>query len=152
MNRDDQIVRMFGAFGIKPSKSRLEIYLEWADKISYENLTNIIDDVINEEDRLPTISSLNKINRGSAASNQQYIDPENRCMYCEGIGIIPYIKENDGVYIEYQARCKCSSGMRYSREIPNYFDIYPNFQFEWDKGEFSTYIQVFLRERYERIL
>ena len=135
--KDNALKRLFGAFGRKPLKEQIDVYMEWADGYSSDTVQNIVAQSINHEERLPTIAKLKKIAMSllgmkRSFSNNDYDD----CWICDGTGQVPAIYEPTEFNSVHHIRnygCKCSKGERIG--ISGYFSKYDNLQFEEEAKE-----------------
>ena len=129
--KDNALKRLFGAFGRKPLKEQIDVYMEWADGYSSDTVQNIVAQSINHEERLPTIAKLKKIAMSllgmkRSFSNNDYDD----CWICDGTGQVPALYEPTEFNSVHHIRnygCKCTKGEKTG--VPGYFSKYDNLQF-----------------------
>jgi len=134
---DNALKCLFGAFGRKPLKEQIDVYMEWADAYSPDMVKNIVTQAINHEERLPTIAKLKKIAMSllgmkRSFSNNDYDD----CWICDSTGQVPALSEPTEFNSVHHIRnygCKCSKGERIG--ISGYFSKYDNLQFEEEAKE-----------------
>ena len=143
---ENNLKKLFGAFGRKPLRQQFDVYMEWADNNSEDIVEKVVKYSINNEERLPTISKLLTLAKSlSPKINYSSINGIDDCWFCDGTGQIPALYEPNKVSSVYHIRmfaCKCSKGERIG--IPEYFSKYDNLQFEEEAKEYPhiNYFQV----------
>ena len=131
--KESLLKKLFAAFGRKPFKQQIDVYMEWAEKNTLDIVTKVIERVINNEVHLPSVAKLIKEAKILLLTKNELSSPDDlNCCYCEGIGYIPYYYEPDDTSSVWFARmfvCSCPRGQAISG-IPRYFDRYEKLQFE----------------------
>ena len=151
--KDNSLKRLFGAFGRKPLKEQIDVYMEWADSYSDDIVEKVVNYSIKNEEKLPTISKLLTLAKSlSPKINYSSINGIDDCWICDGTGQIPSLYEPNEVSSVHHIRmyaCKCSKGERIG--IPDYFTKYDNLQFEEEAKEYPhmNYLQFvyFIKNR-----
>ena len=127
MNRGECITRLFDAYNKKASTGLLYYYEEWAKGLSIEMVSSIIDAVVKENAYLPTVNKLYELSK-ERLGHRVDSEPEEECFFCDGIGLIPGIYQDNQQ--EWQqgiiSTCKCSKGKRMAS------DAIPQRNFELD--------------------
>ena len=57
---EERLRKMFAAYGRKPLKQQWDVYVDWAGKVRNKTVLQVIEKVIENEEKLPTIAKLQK--------------------------------------------------------------------------------------------
>tara|TARA_R100000963_G_C4636745_1_gene100751 strand:+ start:1115 stop:1612 length:498 start_codon:yes stop_codon:yes gene_type:complete len=131
---DKAILKLWNGFGRNPQTKRdqFDLHMNWTKDKSSKAIEETVDFILNNEDTFPTISKLNTVYKTFEKSTP--IDYKtDKCFFCDGTGVLPYLYSPDGVHNTYHTRysaCRCSAGV--SLKLPSFFetkqpqfDMYP---------------------------
>ena len=130
--KESALKKLFAAFGRKPFKEQINVYMEWAEKYASDTVINVIERVVNNEDHLPSVAKLIKEEKILLPMKNELSTPNDfNCCYCGGTGYLPYLYEPNDIISVWFIRmmgCRCPVGQPIS--VPKYFDEYKKLQFE----------------------
>jgi len=141
MSNEDLLTTMFAVHGKRPMDAQFNEYLKIFDKLGQDKSVKLFKHVRDNEDKFPTIKQLWGIinSLGLIKRSQKQIQTYDDCYYCGGVGYVPYLispkrdkRINNYTTIVYA--CKCSAGMDVPTNIPRYFNVHDDVQFEREKG------------------
>jgi hypothetical protein len=128
-NRDYYLATLVEAFGQRITEPRLRIYKKWIDRHNIDTAKWVLDEIIAEEPRFPTISVLNKYAQMCRNRNirtyEHDDEDEDECMYCDNTGMVPAIwqgKEDLQLITGVLCQCSCRSRNHYKGITPQFLD------------------------------
>ena len=134
---EEELRKMFAAYGRKPLKQQWDVYVDWAGKVKNKRVLQVIEKVIENEEKLPTIAKLQKEAKAVTSEKRKKLSYDNEdCLYCQGTGFIPVLYEPNEFSSIYYIRCmdcKCIAGT--IKEKPQYFK---NLQFEKEAKQYPV--------------
>ena len=96
--KESALKKLFAAFGRKPFKEQINVYMEWAEKYASDTVINVIERVINNEDHLPSVAKLIKEEKILLPMKNELSSPNDfNCCYCGGTGYLPYLYEPNDI-------------------------------------------------------
>ena len=135
---ENNLKKLFGAFGRRPLRQQFDVYIEWAERYSSGVVEKVVVHSINNEEKLPTIANLIKTARSLSSVKRSYSNNCNDdCWFCAGTGFLPELCEPTEFNSVHHIRnygCKCSKGEKTG--VPGYFSKYDNMQFGEEVKEY----------------
>lgn len=130
---EEGLKKMFAAYGRKPFQQQWDIYLDWTDKFQNKTVSQVIDKVIENEEKLPTIAKLQKEANTvlSKKRKKKLLADHEDCWFCQGTGYVPCLYKPNEISLMWYSRnkgCKCTIGK--TKSIGKYFHHSQNIQFE----------------------
>ena len=154
MKRDEAnilVQRLFNGFGkYKVNENHFNVYLNWAVRYSEEVIKEVISQVLDAEDKMPTRSALNKLAKRIRGVKAQVEIEDEECFYCGSPGFVPVLfRPNEMSSVPYMRNysCKCTRGdnkatIEVHGEQKHFtdacFDKFPELQFEHRLHEFPN--------------
>ena len=130
---ENNLKKLFGAFGRRPLRQQFDVYIEWAERYSSGVVEEVVVHSINNEEKLPTITKLRTLAKSlSPEINNFSMNGIDACWFCADTGFIPYLYEPNDTTSVWHIRmmgCSCSIGQQISG-VTNYFDGHEKLQFE----------------------
>ncbi len=135
---ENNLKKLFGAFGRRPLRQQFDVYIEWAERYSSGVVEEVVVHSINNEEKLPTIANLIKTARSLSSVKRSFSNNCNDdCWFCDGTGFLPELcdpTEFNSVHHIRSYGCKCSKGEKTG--VPGYFSKYDNLQFGEEVKEY----------------
>lgn len=130
-------------------------YVDLLDQMSDQQFEHLVNKLERDEEMKyfpdpKTVRRICKIYKSKAPEKkmqQDHFDPVGYCRYCLDSGLIPVLNADEK---EVSMRCKCSAGAK-RNNFPDYFDVFPNFQFAWNQDAYDNYPEAFLDVKYQRM-
>ena len=120
MSKESSLSKLFNAYNQKLTAQRAQAFKNWAERFDEDVVEHVIEFVIGEDSRMPSVSRLYGLSRERMMEVAQDT-PEADCWFCDGTGLIPGIyKDKQGEWVHgIISACKCTNGARKkSKYIP----------------------------------
>jgi len=145
------IMKLFDAFGRKPTRGQMDVYSEWAEKHTENAVKKTVEHMIGNATKFPSIAELSNF---AKLSKKTWTDYEReKCWFCDSTGYIPAIFKPEVILpILKNLACKCADGI--DRQKPSdrfhgvrpYFEIFNDTQFQVEGQDYPRRVAKIHRE------